>query len=606
MKIKFLAILFVLTILASVANAQNNVTNQYSYFFKNKDTKLNISASAYVVGDLNTGEIILAKNQDQKLPIASISKLMTALLTKELVKDGDLAKVSKRALATHGGNGNFKLGEKIKVQDLLYPLLLESSNDAAEVLAEHYGRDSFISKMNQQAEKLQLTSTIFKDPSGLSASNKSTAGDIFKLAGYLYQKQPDILNITTKRSYKNKKHIWSNISQFLGNAGYVGGKSGYNDAAKETDVAIFKVSLAQSGLRPIGIVLLKSNDRKKDIEKILKYLNKNIYYGGASDATADWLKEKLNMPDIKDPDFVNLAFLGDIMLDRGVRNSVNKNFGGDYSLLFDKLNLLQKNDIVFGNLEGPASDVGKDMGNLYAFRMDPSVIPALRGAGIDILSVANNHMADWGREAYIDTLNRLKENEILYTGGGTLTKAQQPTIIEKYGMKIGYLAFSDVGPEGMEVTEEKIGVLMTNDVNFDAIIKNASKKVDYLIVYFHFGDEYQTKHNQKQEDYAHKAIDNGAKIVVGSNPHVIQDTEVYKNGYIAYSLGNFIFDQSFSTNTMRGMLLELKLGRDGSLTVKKNIVKLNKAFKPDTIILGKEEKIKFQETKPIIKKTTSQ
>ncbi len=594
MKIKFLAILFVLTILVSVANAQNNATNKYSYFFKNKNTKLNISASAYVVGDLNTGEIILAKNQDQKLPIASISKLMTALLTKELAKEEDIAKVSKRALATHGGNGNFKLGEKIKVQDLLYPLLLESSNDAAEVLAEHYGRDSFISKMNQKAEKLQLTSTIFKDPSGLSTSNKSNAGDMFKLAGFLYQKQPDILNITTKRSYKNKKHIWSNISQFLNNAGYVGGKSGYNDAAKETDLAIFKVPLGQSGLRPIGIVLLKSNDRKKDIEKILKYLNKNIYYGGASDATADWLKEKLNMPDIKDPDFVNLAFIGDIMLDRGVRNSVNKNFGGDYSLLFDKLNLLQKNDIVFGNLEGPASDVGKDMGNLYAFRMDPSVIPALRGAGIDILSVANNHMGDWGREAYIDTLNRLKENEILYTGGGTIYEAQQPRIIEKYGMKIGYLAFSDKGPEGMEVTEEKIGVLMANDINFDDIIKNASKKVDYLIVYFHFGDEYQVKHNQKQEDYAHKAIDNGAKIVIGSDTHVIQDTEVYKNGYIAYSLGNFIFDQSFSTNTMRGMLLELKLGRDGSLTVKKNIVKLNKAFKPDTIILGKEEKIKFK------------
>ncbi len=597
MKIKFLAILFVLTILASVANAQNNVTTQYSYFFKNQDIKLNISASTYVVGDLNTGEIILAKNQDTVFPVASVSKLMTALLVKELWKDGDIAKVSKRALATYGGNGNLRLGEKIKVNDLLYPLLLESSNDAAEVLAEYYGRDSFISKMNQEAEKLQLTSTIFKDPSGLSTSNKSTAGDMFKLVGYLYQKQPEILNITTKRSYNNKKYVWSNISQFLQNTGYGGGKSGYNDAAKETGVAIFRIPLAQSGTRPIGIVLLQSNDRHKDINKIIKYLNKNIYYGGAMNATADWLKEKLNMPDIKDPNFVNLAFLGDIMLDRGVKNSVNKNFGGDYSSLFEKLSLLQKNDIVFGNLEGPASDKGKDLGNLYAFRMDPSVIPALRGAGIDILSVTNNHMADWGREAYIDTLNRLKENEILYTGGGTIYEAQQPRIIEKYGMKIGYLAFSDKGPASMKVTDENIGVLLANDPNFDDIIQKAAKQVDYLVVYFHYGEEYKTKHNQRQKDLAHRAIDNGAKIVIGSHPHVIQDTEVYKNGYIAYSLGNFIFDQAFSPETMQGMLLEIKLNRDGSMSVKKNIVKLNRAFKPDTVIIGKEEKIKFKITK---------
>jgi len=82
--------------------------------------------------------------------------------------------------------------------------------------------------------------------------------------------------------------------------------------------------------------------------------------------------------------------------------------------------------------------------------------------------------------------------------------------------------------------------------------------------------------------------------VIGHHPHVIEDTEVYKNSFIAYSLGNFIFDQGFSENTMQGMLLEIKLNRDGNMSIIKNTVKLNKSFQPEKIIFGKEEKIKFE------------
>jgi len=306
-------------------------------------------------------------------------------------------------------------------------------------------------------------------------------------------------------------------------------------------------------------------------------------------------QEKNNPPKTYKQDFVTLLFGGDIMLDRGVKNSVNKNFNGDYSVLFEKLKIVKKSDIVFANLEGPVSDMGKDMRNLYSFRMNPSVIPAIKGAGFSIVSVANNHVGDWGRDAYIDTLNRLKENEVFYTGGGTNTnEAETPVIVEKYGIKIGYLGFSDVGPNWMEVRENKAGLLLASNPRFDEIIQNASKQVDYLIVSFHFGDEYKIKHNPRQEYLAHKAIDSGAKIVVGHHPHVIEDTEIYKNGFIVYSLGNFIFDQSFSEDTMQGMLLEIKLNRDGNMSVKKNTVKLNKFFQPDEIIFGEEEKIKLE------------
>jgi gamma-polyglutamate biosynthesis protein CapA len=579
----------------TIESLTQNITPEYSYFAKDTNLKPKISALAYLVGDLDTGEIILAKNEDQQFPLASVSKLMTASVAEELMGPDDIAKVSKKALSTYGKNGNLKVGEKIKITDLIYPLLLESSNDAAEIIAEYFDRNIFIKRMNQEAQKLELSKTTFEDPSGLSAKNQSTVSDMFKLAGYLNQKNPDLLEITTKRSYSNKKHHWSSTNQFLHESGYLGGKSGFTDPALQTVVSLFSIPLSQNGERHIAITLLQSKDRYKDVENILKYLSKNIYYGGVADANTPWVKERTDLPEIFDQDFVTLSFAGDIMLDRGVKNSVNKNFNGDYSVLFEKLGVLKKSDIVFANLEGPASDVGKDMKNLYSFRMDPSVVPALKGAGFLVLSVANNHVGDWGRDAYTDTLSNLKENEISYTGGGNnATEAEQPTIIEKYGIKIGYLGFSDVGPEWMESTTEKAGLLLANNPRFDEIIQNASKQVDYLIVSFHFGEEYKTKHNTRQEYLAHKAIDDGAKIIIGTHPHVAEDTEIYKNGFIAYSLGNFIFDQSFSTDTMQGMLLQIKLNKDGNMSINKNIVKLNKFFQPDKIITAKEEKIKFK------------
>ena len=89
-------------------------------------------------------------------------------------------------------------------------------------------------------------------------------------------------------------------------------------------------------------------------------------------------------------------------------------------------------------------------------------------------------------------------------------------------------------------------------------------------------------------------MDHGAKLIIGHHPHVVEDTEVYKESFIAYSLGNFIFDQSFSKNTMQGMLLQVKLWKDGTLDVKKNTTYLNSVFQLDRITEGKEEKIKFQ------------
>ena len=145
----------------------------------------------------------------------------------------------------------------------------------------------------------------------------------------------------------------------------------------------------------------------------------------------------------------------------------------------------------------------------------------------------------------------------------------------------------------MEVTEKNVGLLLASNPRFEEIIKNASQQVSYLIISFHFGEEYKTIHNKRQEHLAHKAVDAGAKIIIGHHPHVIQDTEVYKESFIAYSLGNFIFDQSWSEPTMQGMLLEIKLNKDGTMATTKNTFKLNKFFQPDEIMRSTEEEIKF-------------
>lgn len=309
-------------------------------------------------------------------------------------------------------------------------------------------------------------------------------------------------------------------------------------------------------------------------------------------ATTEEPKEEVK----KEPEITHLKmiFAGDIMMDRGVRARVEKSFDGDYNKIFENINL-KDYDIFFANLEGTISDKGADRGGRFSFHMDPRVMDAIKNAGVDIVSVANNHVGDWGRAAYIDSLSRLHNADILYTGGGmNKEEAENPTIIDKNGIKLGFLGFSDVGPSWMPASETKAGLLLAYDAHFAEIISNASKQVDYLIVSFHFGEEYKTVHNKRQEELAHKTVDNGAKIVIGHHPHVPQDTEYYKDSFIAYSLGNFIFDQSWSEATMKGMLLELTLSSTGEIETQEKNIQLNKYFQPSIESEGVEEEIVFE------------
>lgn len=279
----------------------------------------------------------------------------------------------------------------------------------------------------------------------------------------------------------------------------------------------------------------------------------------------------ISLPDKKpEPQPVRMIFTGDIMMNRGVESSVTKNYNGDFSKLFEKVTWFRDADIVFGNLEGPVSNVGNNVGSKYSFRMDPAILPVLKNAGFTIVSFANNHVGDWNIAAFTDTLNRLQNSEIAFTGAG-LDKAQaeQVTIINTNGMTIGFIGFSDVGPNWMQaknptsITSAQPGILLASDPQRTEIIQQAKSQVDFLVVSYHWGEEYQPYTNQ-QKTLAESSIDAGADLIIGHHPHVIQDYTEYKGKFIFYSLGNFIFDQSFSPETMRGMIVDLTINPNGT------------------------------------------
>ncbi len=263
-------------------------------------------------------------------------------------------------------------------------------------------------------------------------------------------------------------------------------------------------------------------------------------------------------------DYATITFAGDVMADRGVEYSVTKNLGGDFNALFKNVDIFKTDDISFINLEGPVSKEGHKVGSIYSFRMPTETIPVLKNTGIDIVSFANNHVGDYTNAAFVDTINNLLGGDIAWTGAGySYDDAKTVRIINVNNIKVGFIGFSDVGPEWMKATSKNAGILLASDKNFENIIKEAKLKSDVLVVSFHWGEEYK-EFNARQKSLAEKAIDNGADVIVGHHPHVPQEIKYYKEKPIIYSLGNFMFDQNFSTATMGGLVVQLEVKKDGT------------------------------------------
>jgi hypothetical protein len=165
------------------------------------------------------------------------------------------------------------------------------------------------------------------------------------------------------------------------------------------------------------------------------------------------------------PKTAHVLFVGDIMVDRGVENSVKNNLGGDFGKLFDNIGAYLKNsDAVFGNLEGPVTAKGPDVGSRFSFAMDKAILPVLVANNFKMVSFANNHVGDRSNSGFADTLTNLNEAGLPYTGAGqNIDEVTRPKITIVNGIKIGFIGCTDVGPDWLAATTNNPGILLCSN-----------------------------------------------------------------------------------------------------------------------------------------------
>ncbi len=245
------------------ASAIESQDNQGSNV-KNNTTK--ISAKAYSVTDIDRDVVVFEHNAEQLLPIASITKLVTAVVAKKLLDPDHVIQIGRTSFATEGNSGKLRLDETFKLKEILYPLLMVSSNDVAEAISASYGRKDFIKEMNTWVNSIGAYRTYFSDPSGLSANNKSTARDISIILKWIKIHEPDIFDITLTREKTIRTHTWVNPTHFLSLASYEGGKNGYTTEANRTTASLFSFG---SPKRHYSVVLLGGNQRDSDVLAVI-------------------------------------------------------------------------------------------------------------------------------------------------------------------------------------------------------------------------------------------------------------------------------------------------------------------------------------------------
>lgn len=265
----------------------------------------------------------------------------------------------------------------------------------------------------------------------------------------------------------------------------------------------------------------------------------------------------------------SLNFVGDILAARAIELTMRKQ-GYDYPFLKIK-DQLAATDMTFANLETPLvgdKATGRTTpGGTTVFRGDIAFAQALKDAGIDIVSLANNHMKDQGAKGVASTLEALSQVGLLGAGAGmNLAEARKMTVFQIASKnnptatpaKVGFLAYNDadVVPASYHATETQSGTNIMDVERLKEDIEDNRAGADVLIVSMHSGTEYVDYANKRQIAFAHAAIDAGADMVIGHHPHVLQPIEVYKGRYIFYSLGNFIFDQPWP-DTKQSVLIKM-------------------------------------------------
>lgn len=231
---------------------------------------------------INSGEdnVLFKKNESKKLPIASLTKLMTALVVLENYDLGQEIIISENAIMEEGGKNNFRNGETFSVKNLLYAILIESSNKAAYAVGEKIGIENFIDLMNLRAADIGMISTYFSDNTGLGSDSYSTAEDIIKISRYLFNNHPLFREIISLKEYNlylsngSFHHKVVNTNKMLGEMNIIGGKTGWTTEARGCFMAIQK---NPSDSSYFIYVVLGAEDRFAETRKLI---NESTEYSG--------------------------------------------------------------------------------------------------------------------------------------------------------------------------------------------------------------------------------------------------------------------------------------------------------------------------------------
>lgn len=297
----------------------------------------------------------------------------------------------------------------------------------------------------------------------------------------------------------------------------------------------------------------------------------NDLYSGALDKDSPNYRNDIKVIETEN-DSVTIRIVGDVSLADNwkIFPKIQERKKGIYGVLSENtVDLLKSADIFLLNNEFTFSNRGEKLsGKMYTFRADPKHVNYLHEIGADIVSLANNHAYDFGKDAFADTLKTLKDASLPYIGGGeNITEAAKPYYFIVNGRKFAFSAATraEKNIKTPEATENSSGVMRTYDpTKYIKTIKTAEQECDYNIVYVHWGAEGSHKIEDGLYELGAKYIDAGADIVVGAHAHVLQGIQYYKNVPIVYNLGNFIFNHK----TIDTGILEINLTSDGNSSYK--------------------------------------
>jgi poly-gamma-glutamate capsule biosynthesis protein CapA/YwtB (metallophosphatase superfamily) len=231
---------------------------------------------------------------------------------------------------------------------------------------------------------------------------------------------------------------------------------------------------------------------------------------------------------------------------------------------------LRAADIAVGNLECAMGSGGAAVKKAYVFRAPPKSAELLEEAGIDVVSIANNHILDYGPDVFAQTLDLLGKVKIKHAGAGpNEAAAHEPAIVVARGLRFAFLGYVRVPAEGKNgagfdtktwaAKGDLPGLAWADDARIAEDVRAAKTRADHVVVMLHAGNEESVFVSATQAATAHAAVDAGATIVLGHHPHVLQSAERYKKGFIAYSLGNFLFDGK----DVLSAVLDLVVDREG-------------------------------------------